>query len=215
MEVINHIWALEKVNSRPLSVFKFTMPPSSGSALLRNQKAIHDVYLASSEAGAVKRLRDVLLDQKIGADSLVTALETLPKLWTTTSASQQILVQLCGFYIDVCLKTGHVEAQIVAIQNLSEVMGQLILQHNVDTLPPGSLVELWTALPSRPMNPALSNAVIAASGGIVAALGQSREAASMDLASWGRIMADAGLEDKVHRSPCDKVRLVRSHTDSR
>lgn len=196
-EVVNHIWAFEKANSRPLSPFKVTMPASTGSALLRKQKAIHDVYVASSEDGAVDRLRVLLLDQKVGIDSLVTALETLPKLWTMGSASEQTLVQLCGFYMDICLKTGLVEAQIVALQNLGEIMDQLLRQGKVDALPTSSLVGLWTALPSRPMNPALSNAVISASGCIVAALRKSPEAPSVDLQNWGRMMADAGLEDKV------------------
>ena len=200
-EAVNHIWAFERANSKPLSPFKVIMPASTGSALLRSQKVIHDVYIASSEDGAVERLRDLLLNQKVGNDSFIVALETLPKLWTTTSTSEQYRIQLCGFYIDVCLKSGLVEAQTVAVQNLSEIMDQLIRQGEVDTLPTTPLVELWTALSSRPMNPALSNAVIGASGAIVAALRKSPEAPSVDVQNWGRMMADAGSEEKVCESP--------------
>ncbi|KND95020.1 hypothetical protein TOPH_00464 [Tolypocladium ophioglossoides CBS 100239] len=209
-EVVNHIWAFEKANSKPLSPFKVTMPANTGSALLRNQKAIHDVYMASSENNSVERLRALLLDQKVGIDGLVTGLETLPKLWRPSSTSEQTLIQLCGFYIDICLKTGLVEAQIVAVRNLGGLMEQLLHQGKVDTLPANELVELWTALPSRPMSPALSNAVISASGCIMAALRNSQGAPPVDLQNWGRMMADAGMEDKTLDTRFAAVRSLRS-----
>ncbi|PNY24798.1 Uncharacterized protein TCAP_05260 [Tolypocladium capitatum] len=209
-EVVNQIWAFENANSKPLSPFKVTIPANMGSALLRNQRAIHDVYIASSENNSVERLRTLLLDQRVGIDSLVTALETLPKLWEGSSTSEQTLIRLCGFYIDICLKTGLVEAQVVAVRNLGEIIDQLLCRGNVDTLPTRPLVELWIALASRPMSPALSNAVIRASGCIVAVLRKSPGAPSVGVQNWGRMMADAGLEDKTLDTRLAAIGSLRS-----
>lgn len=203
LEVVNVIRAFEKAHARPLSPFRVAMPPGSGSALLGKQKAIHDVYAASVEDRPVERLRALLVGRSVSGDGLVTALATLPRLWDAMSTSEQTLSDLCALYTDVCLGTGLADAQLVAMQNLAQILDQLLQRDRFDERLSGSLAELWATLASRPMSPALSNAVIRASGCIVAALGTCRGTGwAVDLANWGRMMSEAGLDDKVREHGC-------------
>ncbi|KAM4054760.1 putative death-receptor fusion protein [Hirsutella rhossiliensis] len=197
LDVINSIWAFEMATSGSLSPLKAATSANSEFVLLRNSAIVHHLYAAAVNACPVELLRELLLDPEVDAESLVTALETIPRLLHAVSTSDEILVGLSALYMDVCRGTSFSDAQILATQNLAELMDQLMQRGQSDRLSSGSLLQWWTALSLRPMNPGLSSAVVGASGRLMAVLSQSQGGQAVDLRSWGRMMSDAGLNDKT------------------
>lgn len=191
------IWAFQRSRSLALEAFDLSPRAEKGTALLKKQRIINDVSAASKNTEQVEKLRVLFLNSHVGVNSMVAALETMPPLWHTSSTADSALAGLVSLYVDVCLQTGLVEAQVVAVTNLAEVLDQLLLDGKLDKVPSSSLRELWVGLPLRPMNPALSNAVIRASGCIMAVLRHSQEVTTVGLRTWGLMMADAGLDDEV------------------
>lgn len=185
------------VSSRSLSPLKVAAPATPDFVLLRNSAIVHKVYAAALDACPVERLREMLLDTEVDVESLLTALETMPRLWHALSTADETLVGLGGLYVDICCETGFSDAQIRATQNLAEIMDLLLERGQSSRLSPEFLLRWWTALSSRRMNPALTNTVIGASGRLMAVLTQSQQGRAVDLQSWGRMMGDAGLDDKV------------------
>ncbi|ODA82836.1 hypothetical protein RJ55_01345 [Drechmeria coniospora] len=214
LEVVNLIWSLERKSSQVISACLVTMPTSTrtntGSALLRKQVIIHGVYLSSTEQDPVGYLRTLLLDRNVGVDTLVSALETLPRLWDLPSTSEDTLSQLCNLYLDLCLRTVFPEALTVAVQNMAQVMDELLGRNIVGKLSSKSLIGVWTALPARPISPALFNAIIRASGCIMAVVRES-QGDVVDLASWGRMMADASQDDRTFDSRFAAVSSLLSY----
>lgn len=198
IDIVDAIWISQLANKLSLSPFSVNMPSNQGSALLKIQKAIYDVYSSSTDGNALEHLRTLLLGDNVGLDGLVAALETIPKVWNVESASQDTLVSLCELYIELCMTTGYSEAQVIATENLADVTDQLLRLNCHDKTPAASLVALWTCLKSRPINPALSHAIIRASGSFIAALSTSSNTSTpISIQGWGYMMADAGLDDKV------------------
>ncbi|KAG6004881.1 hypothetical protein E4U21_000657 [Claviceps maximensis] len=201
LEVINVTWAIQTTNKLPLSSFPISAPKHMGSALFKIQKAIHDVYVLSQASDPVVQLRSLLLNnQDIGLDGLVAALETASTIYNPkTCVSDDRLPSLCMLYIDTCLDTDYSAAQMLAIENLTDAMDELLDRKIIDNdkVLQQALIRLWTRLPSRTMNPALSHAVIRVSGCIAAALSRPECRTSIDLHAWGVIMADATLDNKT------------------
>lgn len=191
------VWSFQTSISQPLQPTKTSISVTDGSALFRSQSIINRIIYASQEDEPVNLVRTLLLEERIGSDTMVSALEVLPKLWNSTSAADHILIPLCTLYVEVCLKTGFVEAQVVAINNLAELMDTLIHRGNIDKLPTSSLIELWAVLSLRSINPALSNAIIRSSGCVLAAARYSKSLSANSLHNWGLMMVDAGSDDKV------------------
>ncbi|KAG5924019.1 hypothetical protein E4U61_001925 [Claviceps capensis] len=200
LDVINATWAIQTTNKLPLSTFSIVMPKNHvGSALFKIQKATHDVYVLLQASDSILQLRTLLSSREIGLDGLVAALETISKVYNPKTTSSDALSSLCMLYIDTCLGTNYSAAQVLAIENLTDVLDELLARRSTDKddLLQQALVRLWTRLPSRTMNPALSHAVIRVSGCIAAALSRAECATSIDLHAWGVIMADATLDDKT------------------
>ena len=199
MDVINAVWSIESARNLPLSPFRVSLPKTTtGSALLNIQKAVYHVYLTSRLDEPIPYLQSHLQCPSIDLDGLVAALETTSKVWPPQSCSQDVLSSLCSLYITVCLQTNYFEAQVLCVESLTSVMDDLLEQRAYDKIPCGALLTLWTELAARPMNPALSNAVIRASGCIAAAHSHpGSTSSSSSLHAWGLIMADAALDDKV------------------
>lgn len=197
LEVVNQIWIFQLERSLPTQPSVADLQAVPQSALFRGQRIINQVLTVYQGKDAMVNLRELLLATRLGANTLVTALETLPKLWDHTSATDDMLVSLCNLYIDLSLQTGAVEAQTVSVENLAIIIDTILQRGRQDILPVNRLLELWAGIPLSPMNPALSNAVTRASGGIVATLSLINGPESVNLRSWGLMMADAGLDDKV------------------
>lgn len=157
----------------------------------------NDVFIAYTSVEPITSLRNIVMNPHYGVNTLVTALETAPKLWNPAKASEKILLSLCSLYVDTALHTTFLEAQTVAVENLADVLEVLIKAGAASKLPVNELASLWACLPFGPMNPALSNAVIRAGGGIIATLYAAGRLTPDGLNSWAVLMADAGLDDKV------------------
>ncbi|UKZ80740.1 hypothetical protein TrVFT333_008504 [Trichoderma virens FT-333] len=196
LEVINMIWMSQITQSQPLQPSKVLIPTTNGSALLKAQSTISKILSLSQSKEPVGQVKTLLSESRIGADTMVAALESIQKLWHSASTSDHIGIALCDLYIDVCLRTSFMEPQVVAIENLVELINQLIAENKLDSLPISSLMDMWTILPQRSLNPSLSNAIVRASGCLVAAMSQSKRLSTPSLRNWGRMMADAGSDDK-------------------
>ncbi|EHK24695.1 uncharacterized protein TRIVIDRAFT_61472 [Trichoderma virens Gv29-8] len=196
LEVINMIWISQITQSQPLQPPKVLIPTTNGSALLKAQSTISKILSLSQSKEPVRQVKTLLSESRIGADTMVAALESIQKLWHSASTPDHIRIALCDLYIDVCLRTSFMEPQVVAIENLVELINQLIAENKLDSLPISSLMDMWTILPQRSLNPSLSNAIVRASGCLVAVMSQSKRLSTPALRNWGRMMADAGSDDK-------------------
>jgi hypothetical protein len=197
LEVVNTIWYFQLQNALPMQPAAVTTSSAPSLALNKTQKVVNDILIASQAGDPMASLRVVLLGTQLGLNTLVTALETIPKIWSTAASHESNLLSLLTLYIDIVLGTTSVDAQTVAVENLAEVLDALLKGKHANKLPTSKLIDLWTCLPLQPMSPALSNAVIRASGGIVAALFVTGNVQSSGLLNWGNMISEAGLEDKV------------------
>ncbi|EGX94401.1 HEAT repeat protein [Cordyceps militaris CM01] len=197
LEVLNQTWALQLADGLALQPNTPRLLEKPSVALLKSQKVINDVFLAYQAPDSINALRDIVSNPHLGVNTLVTALETIPKLWSPAHTSEQTLLSLCSLYTDAALRTTYLEAQITAVENLADVLDALLKSGEAQKLPIDELASLWACLPLGPMNPALANAVIRAGGGIIAALHTTGKLTADGLNSWAVLMADAGLDDKV------------------
>lgn len=194
------IWISQISRSQPLQPPKVLIPTTQGSALLKAQSTISKILSASQDKEPVKQVRAVLFESRLGADTMATALESIPRLWHSTSTPSEVRIALCDLYIDVCLRTNFTEPKVVAIENLVELMNQLIAEDKLDSLPVSSLMNMWNMLPQRSLNPSLSNAIVRASGCLVAIMNHYQRLPATAFKNWGTMMADAGSDDKVSDS---------------
>lgn len=191
------IWMSQLSRSQPLQPPKVLAPTTNGSALLKAQSIISRILSLSQTKEPIGQVKALLRESRIGADTMVAALESIQKLWHSASTPEHIRIALCDLYIDICLRTCFMEPQVVAIENLVELINQLIAEGKLSSLPVASLMDMWTILPQRPLNPSLSNAIVRASGCIVAVMNHTKRLSSPALRSWGEMVADAGSDDKV------------------
>ncbi|KAK1971837.1 hypothetical protein LY78DRAFT_688694 [Colletotrichum sublineola] len=184
-----------------------SQPPQS--ALLRTQLAVAAVHATQPAAGsfASASLCDILLSTSTtSVEATITTLETLaaihhPRLALKAAASYATL------YTDLALSIAHPDPRAAALNNLAEVLDLVLASAGPGTkqplasLPPAEkLIELWQDLVSKTMNPNLSNAVIRASGPIMAAIAASssadKAASAHALRGWGRMMSSALLDSR-------------------
>lgn len=191
------IWISQISRAQSLQPSSVITPTKQGSALLKAQSTISKILSASQNKEPVQQVRSVLFESHLGADTMATALESIPRLWHSTSTPGEIRIALCDLYIDVCLRTNFTEPQVVAIENLVELMNQLIAEDKLDSLPVSSLMNLWNILPQRSLNPSLSNVIVRASGCLVAIMNRHQRLPATAFRNWGAMMADAGSDDKV------------------
>ncbi|PHH63239.1 hypothetical protein CDD81_6191 [Ophiocordyceps australis] len=194
LQVVNTVWALQTATRQPRSPFRvaaLVKSSATGSALFRRQQAIYKVHVACQEHDEpMKQLRGLLLDAEASTHGLVAALETLPQLLAPSSL-------VCELYIDVCKSSVTTEARVKALDNLAPVLQALLAADKVDNGLVDALAGLWTFLRSGPLSPTLANAVVAISGRIVAAMSNNGVKRHLvDVESWGRMMSEAGADDK-------------------
>ncbi|KPM36837.1 hypothetical protein AK830_g9727 [Neonectria ditissima] len=196
LEVVNMVRAIPGPEVARHGQFEYPKFNKPESALLRAQRVIHEIYSASESGSSVQSLRTLLLVKQLGVNSLVTGLETIPKLWDASQLSDADLSDFCDLYLEVCLVVSPTEPRVVALQNLTELLDYSLETNNTAALSPSSLSRIWNSLPSGLLNPALANAVIRISGCIMAVLRQREGVAVTGLRGWGHMMADAGSDDK-------------------
>ncbi|RTE75329.1 hypothetical protein BHE90_010223 [Fusarium euwallaceae] len=196
LEVVN----LVRVLPRPKGVaplgFEYPEDNVRESALLRAQRVIHEVHSIAESNDSIENLNTLLLSKTLGVNTIVAGLETIPKLWSASKLSESKVNEFCNLYRDVCLKIGPAEPRVIALQNLTDILDQLLKTKNVGAVSPTLLSQIWSSLPLSLLNPALANAVIRVSGCISAILRKSQAISTAGLQNWGHMMADAGLDDK-------------------
>ncbi|KAJ3529859.1 hypothetical protein NM208_g9572 [Fusarium decemcellulare] len=196
LEVVNLIRALHRSAGVGDLVFDFPASHKRESALLRAQRVIHEVHSVAESKSPIENLNSLLLGKSMGVNTTVAGLETIPKLWSVLSLSERDANEFCNLYRDVCLKIGPEEPRIIALQNLTDILDQLLKTKNGQAISPALLSEIWSSLPPSALNPALANAVIRVSGCITAILRESQAVTAVGIQNWGHMMADAGLDDK-------------------
>ncbi|KAM0434453.1 hypothetical protein ACHAPT_003549 [Fusarium lateritium] len=196
LEVVNLVRGLPRPKGVAPLGFEFPEDDARESALLRAQHVIHEVHSIAESNGPVDNLNALLLSKTLGVNTIVAGLETIPKLWSPSKLSEHSVNEFCNLYRDVCLKIGPAEPRVIALQNLTDILDQLLKTKNVGSVSPTLLSQIWSSLPSSSLNPALANAVIRVSGCISAILRKSQAISAAGLQNWGHMMADAGLDDK-------------------
>jgi hypothetical protein len=203
VEVINLIWSLlSSLESEfPSKSLEVSISTASDSALLKIQRIKHQLLAAKFNDSSLDVLNTLLLGNKLGINTMLTALETLPQLWNVSSASPEVLAQFSGLYINICLENSSLDVQAVAIENLADIFEHFLGQaKDTELLRPLPLERLLESLLSHTLNPSISNAILRVSGSVVAFMKLFSRLSASRLQSWGVMMADAGLDDKTFDS---------------
>uniref|UniRef100_A0A0D2XDB7 DUF2428 domain-containing protein n=1 Tax=Fusarium oxysporum (strain Fo5176) TaxID=660025 RepID=A0A0D2XDB7_FUSOF len=196
LEVANLVRALPRPGSIDPIQLEFPTSNNREGALLRAQRVIHEVHSIAEGSGPIENLNTLFLSKTMGVNTIVAGLETVPRLWDISRLSEQDVGKFCNLYRDVCVKIGPVEPRVIALQNLTEILDQVLKSGNISLVSPDLLLEVWSSLPLSSINPALANAVIRISGCIIAILCRAQVVTPEGIKNWGHMMADAGLDDK-------------------
>ncbi|ORY63566.1 putative death-receptor fusion protein-domain-containing protein [Pseudomassariella vexata] len=145
-------------------------------------------------------------------------LETLAKasagsLPSHISVSQH-LIRIC---LKTCQQTDAPEPQIIALEMLAQHLDLVLGKQPAELILPTKeeICLLWADLRSKSMNPGLSDAIIQASGPLLAVVMiQTKQPSDSDnkswLRSWGTMMGDAGLADKAFDTRMAAIESIRS-----
>ena len=171
------------------------------SALLNIQLITNDVYAACRDPAPVSRLREIFLLHNHGVNTTVPAIKLLPDLFDVSSTSAETLSDLCSFYVDACLSTSVTQIQAVALGNMALILDHLMKQARFDLLASLAFERLWAHLPPHSMNPSLSQAIVRASGCIVAILNRLGSISPNGIRAWGLLLAEASQDGQVSGSP--------------
>jgi hypothetical protein len=199
LEVVNLVRAFARPGAVERLQFEFPIFNKREGALLRAQRVIHEVHSIAEGSGRVEDLNALLLSKTMGVNTIVAGLETIPKLWKTSRLSEQEVNQFCNLYRDVCLKIGPAEPRVIALQNLTEILDQVIKSRNFGLVSADLLSQIWNSLPLSLLNPALANAIVRISGCITAILSRTNSTSAEGVKNWGHMVADAGMDDKVRQ----------------
>ncbi|KAH7188835.1 putative death-receptor fusion protein-domain-containing protein [Fusarium flagelliforme] len=196
LEVVNLVRALPRPGAVERLHFEFPAFNKKEGALLRAQRVIHEVHSIAEGSGQIDDLNALLLSKTMGVNTIVAGLDTIPKLWNVSRLSEQEVNQFCNLYRDVCLKIGPAEPRVIALQNLTDILDQVIKSKNFGLVSADLLSEIWNSLPLSLLNPALANSIIRISGCITAILSKKRAVSGEGIKNWGHMVADSGLDDK-------------------
>lgn len=174
----------------------------TSSALLQAQVGLKLVNDAVAR-GDLHELRTCFL--KTLSKDMNTAsrmLEAIPKAWDQFGSSNG-RSGLASLYLEACDVSATPEIRAQALLNLRSLMDGLLTHHgDVAGLPSAdSLDRLWTQLQNGDINPALSGAIIEASGTIMAALVSQKSSNLVNveqrLRSWGDLLTECLDVDNV------------------
>lgn len=124
--------------------------------------------------------------------------------------------ELCTLYLEACQHTKNPEAQASALTNLAELMETSLADNQADALPKPETLDTFQHSLQGAINPALSNAILLASGPIMAlhALRHHGQPAfflfEQRLRSWGAALADALSTDNAFDTRHAAARALRS-----
>lgn len=197
LEAVNLIWTFQRSKSLPMLPAPVRIASGPESALFRSQHIIHVLLASTQSDDAIGELRQVLVDSPIGSNTLLTALETMPELWDLAAVSDSTLTGFCNLYIDISLTQCPADVKAIAVDNLNLAVDAILQRGDLQLLPTENLLRQWQELPSHSMNPELSNAIIRASGGVVAAMSKTSGLTSNNLLSWAAMISEAAIAENV------------------
>jgi hypothetical protein len=196
LDIVNRTWFFQLSRDQQLQAFELAKSDGGQTALLRIETVVNDIYNAKLEHEPIQCVRDSLLHQKVGTDTLIAALEIMPTVWDTRTSSDATLVALCQLYIDICLKKTSPGVRSVCLLNLSAVLNNACATGKFSMMPYQNLLQLWATLPMGSMNPNLADSVIKVSGSVMAVVGRC-DPGNASITNWGVLMADTGSYEQV------------------
>lgn len=200
-EVRNLVWELDpswkhNANEPAVSISQAGGYPTgrrwASRALLNNRSATRAMQVATTnrDLGALK---DCLCDALANdTDTACALLEAIPAMW-----GEEQVPELCLLYLEVCKFSKVPEARAAALTNLAELMDEYITKGQINDLPSPEDMDPFQLFLHDTINPTLANAIILASGPIVAAQALKHNGQmsfflfEQKLRSWGKAMADA------------------------
>lgn len=172
---------------------------TSGTPLLRIEQIITQIYIVAGRVDPVTQLRKILCASQIGVNTMVAALEILPKVWDPKEVEGEMLVGFCELYVDICLASEAAEGKTACLKNLTAALDQLLTADSIPTADHELFLRLWTELTFSSMNPELCNSVIRISGCLMAILTRAGCVERDGLANWGYMMSSAEQDDQASR----------------
>ncbi|KAI1312154.1 putative death-receptor fusion protein-domain-containing protein [Xylaria venustula] len=128
--------------------------------------------------------------------------------------------RLATTYLDVCLATEAPEPRTAALEALSSLIDEILSSTSegcaLNTVPPEQIMlALWADLQCKPINSALSDAIIRVSGPLIAtylvrAGGQVDESLAQRLENWAGLVSDAGAADRTFDTRLAAVAAINS-----
>jgi hypothetical protein len=161
-------------------------------ALLDHRLGIRSLREAVALTG-IEGLKSCLFDAlDRDTDTACMLLEAVPTIWGRSQTSE-----LCKMYLELCKHTKLPEARAQALTNLAELLDDRISQGKLQDLPSPEELETFHHSVLDSINPALANAVLLASGPVMAIqtlphIGElSFFMFEQRLRAWGKAVADA------------------------
>lgn len=183
----------------------------TSAALLNNRVGVMALRRAAA-CGSLDQLKTCLfnaLDQDI--DTACTLLEATPAIWGRKQVSR-----LCVLYLDICQHTTSPEARATALTNLAELMETSVASGQLHALPSPDALDAFQHSLYDTISPALGNAVLLASGPVMA-LHVLRHHGQptfflfeQRLRCWGAALADALRAEKTLDTRLAAARALRT-----
>lgn len=200
IEVSNLIWEItnleQSVSSETYLSDAATMRIGgsrfTSKALLNNRTGIITLRRAavSKDLDALRQCLFDALQQDI--DTACALIEATPSIWGPSQKKE-----LCSIFLEACKYTKVPEARASALNNLADLMSSSITGGHLHELPTAEELETFQDSLQDNINPALANAIVLASGSIMAihALKHNGQMSfftfEQRLRSWGKAIADA------------------------
>lgn len=144
-------------------------------------------------------------------DTACMLLEALPTIWGKSQTSE-----LCKVYLELCEHTKVPEARALALTNLAGLLDDHISQGKLQDLPSPEELESFQQFILDSINPALANAVLLASGPVMAiqTLPHNGQLSffmfEQRLRAWGKTVADALSDDNTFDMRMAAAMTIRS-----
>lgn len=219
-EVQNLLWEFDLSGRKDLKGTAANTSQASGHftgrrfasrALLDNRLGIRAIQEATTSRN-MEALKASLCDALANdTDTACALLEAIPSIWGDERAPE-----LCLLYLEVCKFTKVPEARAAALTNLAELMDEYIIQGQIEALPSPEDMDPFQLFLHDTINPALANAIILASGPIMAAQALKHNGQmsfflfEQKLRSWGKAMADALHDSNTFDMRMAAARSLRS-----
>lgn len=199
IEALNLIWEITTAQSAsnetysPVAASQRTAGSRfTSKALLSNRTGMMSLRkaAASSDLVALRKCLFDALEQDV--DTACALLEATPSIW-----GQDQTKELCSIFLEACKHTQVPEARAIALNNLANLMSSSIASGHLHELHTAEELETFQDSLHDNINPALANAIILASGSIMAihALKHNGQMSffifEQRLRSWGKAIADA------------------------